>query len=81
MRLVELLDVVESDVVGEFNVAYDAARASVQRVRGRLHNLPAMFMSQGHIVSAEWVSNVGMCGHACNAQLQLLAIMPCPVGS
>ena len=51
--LVELLEFqhfVEFDVVGEFNVAYDAARASVQRMHWWLQSMPAMFMSQGHIM-------------------------------
>ena len=69
--LVELLEFrhsVESDVVGELNVAYDAARAFVQRMHRWLQDLPAMGMSQGHIVAAKRVSNVDMCGYTCNVQ-------------
>ena len=41
-----------------------------------LQDLPAMCMSQGHIMAAEWVSYVGVCGDTRDVQLQLLTIVP-----
>ena len=66
MALVELLEFlysVESDVVGELNVAYDAALAFVQRVHRWLQDLPAVGVSQGHVLAAKSVGNAGMCGY------------------
>ena len=41
VELLEFLSSVESDAMGELNVAYDAARAFVQRVHRWLRDLPA----------------------------------------